>query len=222
MNSDDRVKKDDPPRDTPYRDFSNLFTSFTRNNFGGDATSAWADNVDHGVKLGYRVIEEHIAQGRRVAQDVNNRNYGAESMNNDIREFAERTQQYVSDVSGLYMKTLQSLSNNMSANGFAGAVNGSGARSTDAQVNVVMASKQPLEVSVELQDSGEDLTVDYLHAKDPNKAPLRDVKLEHVEGKTFKFHITVPDDQPAGQYRGVVYSAKSDKACGTVTATLND
>lgn len=75
MDAQERVKKPEPERTQPIRNWSVLFgtqgthppqtPSGAPPSSGGNAPSG--DPVSRGVELGYRVIEEYLSQGRKVA-----------------------------------------------------------------------------------------------------------------------------------------------------------
>ena len=232
MVNEERKKKEDPSRGKPNRGFSNFFTEFTSDKTDSDRSDSekpWPDNVSYGVKLGYKVIEEHILQGQRVAQEVNNRTYKAESLNNDMQEIVERTQRFISEIAQLSMSTMESMSKNFPNMGTEntteeGAETGGNGKSAShldqAKVSVVMSSQRALEVSVDLIGASDDMAIDHLHEADISKPPLTDVKLEHIMDHQFKFHINVPDEHPPGLYFGVVYHSENRKPCGTISVSL--
>jgi hypothetical protein len=231
--NEERKKKEDPSRGKPNRGFSNFFTNFTSDNSDSgksetDSEKPWQDNVNYGVKLGYQVIEEHIQQGQRVAQEVNNRTYEAESLNNDMQEIVERTQRFISEIAQLSMSSMESMSQSFPNMGTGSAseegaakANGKDAPNLDqAKVTIVMSSRRALEVSVDLLGASEDMVIDHLHQADISKPPLTDVKLLHIMDHEFKFHINVPDEHPPGLYYGVVYRSSNRKPCGTISVNI--
>ena len=79
-----RLHRDDPERTGPIRNWSALYRS--ADSWSQDASTVKAteedrknqygvppDAVSRGVTLGYQVIEEHLQQGRRIAQLINKR-----------------------------------------------------------------------------------------------------------------------------------------------------
>ena len=85
MSDRQRLHREEPVRTGPNRNWSTLYRPNTNisSTPSGNSPSAdhpaqghpWNDAVSHGVKLGYRVIEEYLRQGQRAAQQFNNRAY---------------------------------------------------------------------------------------------------------------------------------------------------
>ena len=122
MENGDRKKRDTPGRTQPDRGFANLFGQPV----GHDANSHqsqsgpdtdWSDNVDRGVKLGYKVIEDQILKGQRFAETLGGGSYGAGPLNGDIQDLAKNFQQYSEDSIQLYSKVMESFTSEMSGMG---------------------------------------------------------------------------------------------------------
>ena len=232
----ERVKRKKPARASSDREFPNIFKSVNgsrtgSNGTGGDAGESWSENVTHGVKLGYRVIEEHIRQGQRIAQEVNNRSYSSASMNNDIQEFIQRTQRYVSDCMQLYPGIVEMASSNFASMGegfgsevFGNRKNKSSNQGESQQPKVIMVIKaqKSIEINVDLGIGCGDITIDHLHDSDVDKRAITDVKFETISADEYKLHINVDEDQPTGHYHGVILSATTGRPCGTVSALVTD
>lgn len=119
-----RLRREDPVRTEPIRNFSNAFRSEPWEDpdrygpgdpsgpgpagpAGGERSrTSWSDVVSRGVELGYQVIEEQIRQGQRAARDLNDRPYDIGRMSDDLWEATERTFRYYSEMTGLWMQLL--------------------------------------------------------------------------------------------------------------------
>ena len=121
MSDADRLKREKPKRTDPIRDW----TAGTRSPRSADdpANSEKGGQADHGdaggdsaersdgiggvvrkgVELGYRVVEEQIRQGQRVAEEFSQRSYGPPAMSSDFREATERLMGYYQDVGMLWL-----------------------------------------------------------------------------------------------------------------------
>ena len=118
MDSGERKKRETPERSQPDRGFANLFGQPVGHNTNTDQSQPspdkeWTDNVDRGVKLGYKVIEDQILQGQRFAEKLGGGSYGAGVMNGDIQDLAKNFQQYSEDGIQLYSKIMESLTSEM-------------------------------------------------------------------------------------------------------------
>ena len=61
------------------------------------------------MELGYRVIEEHIRQGQRVAQKLNDRTYGPGDMGADLQELTQRVMRDSADFVALWFDLVGSM-----------------------------------------------------------------------------------------------------------------
>ncbi|MFT5045985.1 MAG: hypothetical protein ACI8UP_002963 [Porticoccaceae bacterium] len=118
MENGERKKRDTPERSHPNRGFANLFgqpVGHNANDHQSESSpdNAWTGNVDRGVKLGYKVIEEQILQGQRFAEQISAGSYGAGSMNGDMQDLAKNIQRYSEDTIELSSKILESLTSEM-------------------------------------------------------------------------------------------------------------
>ncbi len=123
-----RLRREDPVRTEPIRNFSNAFRTDPwedPDRYGtgdpcgpgpaGDAgryrdRASWNDVVSRGVELGYQVIEDQIRQGQRVARDLNDRPYDVGRMSDDLWEVTERSFRYYSEATNLWMQFLTGMS----------------------------------------------------------------------------------------------------------------
>jgi hypothetical protein len=118
---EDRIKKPKLPRTTPLRSLSALFAPMPSNGAatGGavpGATEPWSDVVTRSVELGYRVIDDYVRQGERMARAVSERGPGGMASPGDAQEVATRMAQYAMDFTGLWLQMLQTAS--VAANGW--------------------------------------------------------------------------------------------------------
>jgi hypothetical protein len=159
VSNSERFTRAAPERSRPHRGFTNILNQQTQSYSNGSdsrgaggsepgsqgtgehsAGDSWTDTVGYSVKLGYRVIEEQIRQGQRIAQQVNSGTYGVGTMNNDVQELAQSIQRYCEDSAQLYMRLMGSMTSEMSggtaANGDAvnNWMNGSGSVSGLSQL----------------------------------------------------------------------------------------
>ncbi len=225
----DRIRRPPLDRTEPIRAWSALF--------GSGPGGSLNDVVSRSVELGYRVIDEYIRQGQRVAERFNDRSYGPETVTGDIQELGARMAQYASDFFGLWLDFVQvvmsggTLRETSAAEDGARARpaapgNGAARRTPEApaptRVRIEIVSLRPAEVSLDLRPeaAGRPLVAQGLRAVDPAKPKLDDVALEAGPGGELLVRIRVPGDAPPGTYNGVVVDAETSRPLGTLSVRV--
>ena len=225
----DRIRRPPLDRTEPIRAWSALF--------GSGPGGSLNDVVSRSVELGYRVIDEYIRQGQRVAERFNDRSYGPETVTGDIQELGARMAQYASDFFGLWLDFVQvvmsggTLRETSAAEDGARARpaapgNGAARRTPEApaptRVRIEVVSLRPAEVSLDLRPeaAGRPLVAQGLRAVDPAKPKLDDVALEAGPGGELLVRIRVPGDAPPGTYNGVVVDAETSRPLGTLSVRV--
>jgi hypothetical protein len=193
---------------------------------------SWQDVVAEGVAVGYRVIEEQISQGKRVAEQISEASYGPAAMTGDVREAAERLMRYSADLVALWMefvnasmangdllRTLSSAWPQPAAGAAAQPTNGGG----PTALAVEIASTRPVRVHFDLKPcaAGRPLATHGLRALEIDKPPLTEIAFETDRaGGPVALRLRVPEGQPPGLYTGVVVDQQSGEPLGTLTARL--
>jgi len=225
----DRIRRPPLHRTEPIRAWSALF--------GSGPGGSLNDVVSRSVELVYRVIDEYIRQGQRVAERFNDRSYGPETVTGDIQELGARMAQYASDFFGLWLDFMQvvmlggTLRETSAAEDGARARpaapgNGAARRTPEApaptRVRIEIVSLRPAEVSLDLRPeaAGRPLVAQGLRAVDPAKPKLDDVALEAGPGGELLVRIRVPGDAPPGTYNGVVVDAETSRPLGTLSVRV--
>ena len=101
----------------------------------------------------------------------------------------------------------------------------SGERSqyTGPRVRLEVATRRPVEVRVDLHRRGvASFRVLDLRPESDDVPRIRGIELEPWDVEGLRLRLTVPDEQPAGVYHGVVLDAAADCAVGTVTLRIPD
>lgn len=122
MENGERIKREAPRRQNPDRGFANMFGQPVGGGANGSqaessSDNAWTNNVDMGVKLGYKVIEDQIQQGQRFAEQISSGSYGPSMMSGDVQDLAKNIQKYSEDSIQFYSKVIESLTSDMSGMG---------------------------------------------------------------------------------------------------------
>jgi hypothetical protein len=195
------------------------------------------DAVSRAVEIGYEVIEEHIRQGKRVAETLTTARPGqANGAQAGGKELIERLLHFYTDLGSLCFELMESIirnpgvgellrpqPNGSQAPPFAPrATNGSG--SNGAAVATEVSSPLPVRVTLSLNENIPEhcaLGVQELHSLDRSKPPLRDVSFHNgsPDGRQT-LRVSVPDDQPPGTYSGAVIDSATNEPRGTLSIVV--
>ncbi len=204
-----------------------------------DAPSAAEGAVAHGVRLGYKVVEEQILHGRVLAQRLGKATskIGAAGAG-EANVLIERFLQLYKDMGTLCIDALEGLARSPALrSGFARAAQA--AQSQAAQdpagsatgaepaagsgFSIEVASPRRTQVTLDLRlRPGRFVPrVHALHASDPSAPPLTGVSFEMDPARPEPtLRIEVPQDQPAGMYTGVVVDSASNEPRGFLSVRL--
>jgi len=245
-NNHQRFRREDPVRTSPIRNWSTL----NRRSNGGpvpvrdssteptfterpEQDRSQSDPVSHGVNLGYRVIEDYLRQGQRIAQQVNNRSYNPEAIGNDIRKMVERLARYYTDLGALWGDLVNSLvanpefMNNL-LRPFQSpppppTTNGASANGTTA-ITLEVISTRPTQLTLDLHPHSEKLplTTHGLRAVDAEKLPLTDITFApSVDHGPIFLRIRIPDVQPPDVYSGLIVDKATNLPKGSLIVKVS-
>jgi hypothetical protein len=236
----ERLRREDPARTAPIRNWSTLYRrsdSWDLRDPSGQAKApgeaagggSWNDVVSHGVELGYRVIEEQIRQGQRVAEKLNRRSYDPRAMGGDLREVADRVWRYYTDLGALWVDFLSSLAGDGDlVRRLFGAWQPRPEPSNPASTNgatavsIEVSCARPARVTLDLRphSEGMPLVCQELRALDAGKPPLTDVRFEPSPDGPLSLRIRVPEAHPPGIYTGAVIDRDTGQPRGTLSVRL--
>lgn len=253
---DPRIRRPKLPRTRAYRSLATLFAApgaapssgpWPGISPGGQGGEAWNDVIARSVDLGYRVIDDYVRQGERVARAVGERGpvTGPAAAFADTQDIARRMGQYAMEVTTLWYQLLQGT---QSASGWpfpaypgfamprapeagGAAHDGDAARkppvppaapngAKPVRVAVSVSSARATEVVLDLRPEAgaRRMVVQSLRSPDPGPPRIADVALTGDGVETpFTLRVHVPDDQPAGIYNGIVIEEESGLPLGTVS-----
>ena len=235
-----RLRRKDPPRTAPLRDFSTLYRRPDRPKTGAAAanspppreTPTAALNkgpLAEGVELAYQVIEKHIVDGRRTAEQLNKHSYGTRVGTDSVQDLLERMIRFQSEILPLWVEALGTIvkidpseNGHSAVRGAAAASNGASNKGQTA-VSIELRSKRPVEVSLELGDHthGLRLITRGLHSVDSRKAPLTDIRFRPNPAKGCStLRIRIPDKQPIGTYSGIIVDRETGDPRGTLSVRV--
>jgi hypothetical protein len=246
MTGPERFHREDPERTTPRRGMGGIDRSdpwsVKAPLFPGDRTEA--DPVDEGVSAAYRVMDEHLREGRRRAERVANRwdqegPHGRRSLE-DVRTLAHRIVSIYADSIPILIDLIRSLGGSLlsgyreygtdsSANyqreeGGRASVASSGRRRGDngAHLSLEVSSNRRLQISIDLADpDNSNLVVPALVDLDPAKSPLRQISfITNPRHRRRALSIVIPHDQPAGIYTGAIADERTGVPCGLLSVEI--
>jgi hypothetical protein len=228
VDSRDRITRPKPERTEPLRSWSALMgTSET----GGNGGAASLDGVvSRSVEVGYRVVDEYLRHGQRVAERLGDRSLTPGNMAQDFQELTGRMTRYASDLMDVWFQLIELASARRPGAPEATAPAAAPAPPPPAEpaaggtrVAVLMSSLQPTEVTVDVRPGalGPSLIVHALRAADADKPRLTEVGIEPAAADgTLRLRIRVPPDQPAGVYNGMIIDERTSRPVGTVSVRV--
>jgi hypothetical protein len=211
------------PRDNPRQEGAGEHSS----------VGSFDDVVTQGVKLGYKVIEQYITQGQRVAEQISRpfQKGVPEAGTADVVHGMVRLYKDMADVWGnaldlmvrnpVFWSWLGSSAQNgvmHPQNGVPGTLNGSG-----AAFSVEIASPRPTEVMLNVEPSPQPYTpfVHALHAPERNVPPLTSIAFQKSPKSNMPvLLLKIPLKQPSGLYTGVVVDRETNQPRGTLTVRV--
>jgi len=244
-----RLRREDPVRTAPIRNWKTLFrgpgsqdseefdeSSEAQGPSNGERS--WDDVVSHGVKLGYKIIEEQIQQGRRVAEQLGDRSYGTGELGNDASELVERILHFYTDLGSLCFELIEAFAHNRILNGEAyrgrdagssEPTNGMGgvykSANGHSSVSIEIVSASPTQVTLNLNEPshGCPLAAHALHAMDADAPPLRDIVFERDDNDDPPvLRIKIPPGQPSDTYSGAVIDKDTNRPVGTLCIRVRE
>jgi hypothetical protein len=205
-----------------------------KDNAGEHSTvGSFDDVVTQGVKLGYKVIEQYITQGQRVAEQISRpfQKGVPEAGTADVVQGMVRLYKDMADVWGnaldlmvrnpVFWSWLGSFAQNSgvhASNGTPGTLNGRG-----AAFSVEIASTRPTEVMLNVEPSPQPYTpvVHALHAPDRRVPPLTSIVFQKSPKSNMPvLLLKIPSKQPSAIYTGVVVEKDTNKPRGTLTVRV--
>jgi hypothetical protein len=235
MSERKRLHRNDPSRGGPLRNFSNLYSQPGVLNGGSKAKDSATSQEGHdktraegrpgeGVGLAYRVIEKYLAEGRLAAERLNPLSYGNGATAAPLQELVERMLRQQVEMLPLWLELFGSLARvDPARTGDPARANSrpmNNGSSSKHNISLEIASRQPVEVFLDLQEHSERLALvtSGLHALRPKARALTEIRFTPRKGESrSKLSIKIPARQPSGTYSGVLV----DRANGDVRGTLS-
>ncbi len=240
--SEARIKRPLLDRDRPIRDRSGLFGAAAHNGRpGADNTAPRVDPTDpiaQAVDTGYRVIEQYMRQGERVARQIGGQRTvdPARAVVSAQDRITEMTQMF-SDMAGLWLELVQDVvqqgagrsaadSHNGGPPAAAGNHGGASEPSSlsSAAVNLVLNSTLPVSGHVDLRPeyATAKLQVHDLRGTAADQPRISDVSFAPATDQTpARIVVRIPADQPPGRYNAVLVEETGGRLAGTISVIID-
>jgi len=237
MGTSERLHRTDAERCGPLRHAATYLRDPPPSDLDQPSADAPDGAVAHGVRLGYKVIEEQILQGQQLAQRLGKATGGLGTTGSgEVNVLIERVLSLYKDVGKLCIDAVEAVARSPAIrSGFARGPEAakssheptgrSAARepAEGARFVVEVASRRRAQVTLDLRLSPGLFVprVHALHAADASISPLTTVSFDLDPALPEPMlRIEVPDTQPAATYTGVVVDSGSNAPRGTVSVRL--
>jgi hypothetical protein len=239
MDDGERLHRRDPVRSAPIRDLATAFRDGDSWGKGAPNGTAAADGdscdgslgdvISSGVALAYRVINDQIRQGQRVAEQLSDQYYPP-GAGRDAMEVGEKLVQASTEAWRVWLDFLTKLFGGADFPGNLPAAWSSVLPAVAAAppqrppaVSVEVSAARPTRVTLELRPkaAGRPLATFDLRSVEATKPPLTDVTFEcGLPGEIVGVRIRIPNGQPPGTYTGVVVDRDTGDSLGTMSVRI--
>jgi hypothetical protein len=275
MSDRPRLRRKDPAREGPVRDWSNLYQNAaarvatkpvangmtappradelmaeTRAAQPASAGTAAApepvsDEARAEIESAYRVVDEHLEEGRRAAEAFSSGTAamapgafassatgpaGVTLAAESIQEMVTQGIRFYSSLAPLWASIVNSIANTASSANPTPAVAPLSPPPLAHSASVVFAAPFTIElasarmtrvtINLSSHSSATGFSTSGLHAIESGLPPLTDIAFIVNSHSRPVVRIRVPDDQPAGVYNGVIADAASGDPCGTISLRI--
>ena len=234
----ERLHRDDPERTEPTRSakhhldanggWRESLTGRAAPNGDAAGPADGPDAIGYGVHLGYKIIEEQILKGRKIAEQWHAP--GREEKNGDEwPRVLERLLNVYRDLGSVYMDATESIISRvaklaMEYDPGADAERHVSPDTRTADIAVTVSSSKKVRIQLDLKPGlAENLSITPLHGLDAAAAPLTTVYFSsELTTNLPELHVELPDDCVATTYTGVIVDANTNEPVGTLCLHVVD
>ncbi len=236
MGDNERLRRENPARTAPLRNFNGIFRPESdldppqAPTSNGAASSAEPASRDDSVGLAYRVIEKHINEGKHNAGFFNREAYQTRPLTDGFQELLERTMRFQNEILPLWLEALGSavsVAPGRTANGAAAPAPHAESNPAPGQdsraISVEVASARPVQISLDLKEKSERLPLVTLGLR----AVEQDASLAgeiiftpETAEDPIRLRISIADSCSPGVYSGVVVNRLTGEVRGTLTVRV--
>jgi len=181
-----------------------------------------SDILKGAVGLGYKVVDDHIGQGRVAAQRVREGSYNSGHVEEDITQLINRMVYLAKEMGVVAFDVMSAVMQDpRSASRSASATPGP-SEGPASQFTIETRSTRPVQVKYQFSPTTPrfEPSVPVLHSADKGGPPLTGVKFVSGEDKRPVLKIEIPDQHPPGTYTGPIVDRNSKQEGGTLSISI--
>ena len=237
---DERLHRAPPAREKPERAFhpdSSAAKEAAKPAVNGATTAPPAavnDAVNSAVEAAYKVVEDNVREGRLAAARLRTAGHLTAETSPDVKAVAGRLMHITKEIGSTWVDLFSAVLREPDVRALVDRLTShdrprteptaNGPSFTTPAVTQRLSSRKPIEVTLTAIGPGAIAGVPRigaLHALDDSPAIQR-VGFTMRDGGVLELRISVPDDQPAGDYAGVVMDEGGHHAIGALTVRVLD
>jgi len=229
-----RVRRRKVTRTEPQRSFSGSFGN------GDDAREVPPPGRDaqgdprsasyEAINSAYRVIDEYMRQGQRLAEELwlPSSGFGGQG-GAEVPRTIDRFLRSASEMGSAWLEMMASTAAPAQKDEIRGTAGpfGAGKRTDHSKGNgsppglsIAIQSQRPVRIAVDAPAGLRDVQMSALIATDHTLPPLTAAQIEIDAHGEAVLRIVVPPEQPPGRYHGVLLDRQSERPVGTATLTV--
>ncbi len=236
----ERLRRAPPAREKPERAFhpdSSAMKEAAKPAGNGAATArpkAVNDTVNSAVEAAYKIVEDNVREGRLAAARLRTAGRLTTETSPDVKAVAGRLMHMTKEIGSTWVDLFSAVLREPDVRALMDRLTSydrprteptpQGPGFTIPAVTQRLSSRKPIEVTLSLLGSGATIGVPRiggLHALD-NAPAIQQVRFTMRDGGGLELRISVPDDQPTGNYAGVVMDEGGHHAIGALTVRVLD
>jgi len=244
-----RLRRPKPERTTPIRNPAMYLHESDSWGARGNKTAknqkkpdtlsgSFDDVVAKSVKLGYRVIEDYIRQGRTVADRFRSATLGNGDKEKHAQDLVQQVARLYKDMADICIDAalavvrspgfLAGIAGPIKDNGAENSNNGSLSPRSSGNpggdpIVIEVASMRPTQVVLDLPSYPDHYTpiVHHLYASDPDLPPLREISFQRdKKSARHVLRLKIPKRHPAAVYTGVIVDKETNSPKGTLSVRI--
>jgi hypothetical protein len=236
----ERLRRAPPAREKPERAFypdSSAAKEAAKPAVNGAAMAGSTtvnDKVNSAVAAAYEVVEDNVREGRLAAARLRTAGHLTAETSPDVKAVAGRLMHMTKEIGSTWVDLFSAVLREPEVRALVDKLTShdrpskeptpSGSGLTTLAVTQRLSSRKPIEVTLSALGTGAIVGVPRiggLHALDGSPA-IQQAGFKVRDGGGLELRISVPDDQPAGDYAGVILDEGGQNAIGALTVRVLD
>ncbi len=239
MTLNERLRREPPAREKPQRTFypgPSTAKEAAKPAVNGAAMAGPTtvnDKVSSAVAAAYGVVEDNVREGRLAAARLRTAGHLTAETSPDVKAVAGRLMHMTKEIGSTWVDLfsavlrepeVRALVDKLTSHDRPSKEPTPGSSPSTLAVTQRLSSRKPIEVTLSALGTGASVGVPRiggLHALDGSPA-IQQVRFTVRDGGGLELRISVPDDQPAGDYAGVILDEGGHHAIGALTVRVLD